>query len=187
MKTVLRNRTGTVPDGIPESLRLWIITQNADNVRDNQDLEEEFNKIGLVKRWTPVLTFSTPGNLAVTYSTQAGDLIRTRDEVVANFNIVTSAFTWTTSSGSLNITGLPYTASTLSADSGFVWSGALGVMQGVTKAGYTGFSPVIIAASNVISVVASGSGKTADNVQAADMPTGGSILLKGKIHFRIRS
>src|SRR6185503_11206313 len=109
-KTVLRARTSKVPDGIEPQMKAWIIAQNADNARDNQDLEEEFNKIGAVKRWTPALTFTTQGDLFVGYSVQSGDLIRTKDEVIATFNLVTNAYAFTTASGSLNITGLPYTA-----------------------------------------------------------------------------
>lgn len=186
MKTVLRQRNGWIPDGINESLRRWIVNLNANTAQDKQDLEEEFNKIGSVKRWTPVLTFTTPGDVSVGYTAQAGDLIRTRDEVMATFNIVTSSFTHTTASGSLNITGLPYTASTLSADSGFAWLGDM-FFSGITKAGYTQIVPAIVAGDNTITLVASGSAKTVDPVMAADMPTGGSVILKGSIHFRIRS
>ena len=186
MKTVLRDRTSNIPDGIDPKIQRWMQIQNSDNTRDHQDLEDEFSKIGSVKKWTPVLTFTTPGDLSVVYTKQAGDLIRTKDEVIATFNIVTSTFTFTTATGSLNITGLPYTASTLSADSGFVWMGDL-FFQGITKANYTVFVPAITAADNVIVVIGSGSGQSASNVAAADMPSGGSVVLKGSIHFRIRS
>lgn len=185
-KTVLRTRTNSVPQGVPESLREWIVTQNTDNARDNEDLEQEFNKIGIIKRWVPAISFTTRGDLVVGYTTQLGDIIRTKDELIATFNIVTSVFTWTTASGSLKITGLPYTASTLSNDSGLVWMGDL-FFQGITKANYTQFTPAISAADNNIVVIASGSGQAVVNVQAADMPTGGSVLLKGSVHFRIKS
>lgn len=185
-RTILRTRTSTVPDGIPPQLRQWIVTQNADNVRDNQDLEDEFNKIGAVKRWTPALTFATPGDLAVTYSMHMGDIIRTKDEIHATFNLVTSAFTWTTASGALRITGLPYTASTLADDSGFAWVGGL-FFQGITKANYTQFCPAVLAADNIITITASGSGQAVSSVVAADVPSGGSVLLKGSVHFRLRS
>lgn len=184
-KTVLRRRTGSVPEGIEPQLREWIVTQNADNQRDNQDIEDEFNKIGLVKRWTPVLTYATPGNLSVGYAVQMGDLVRTKDGITASFFIQTNAYSFTTASGALEITGLPYTASTLSDDSGMTWVGSMN-FNGITKANYTQFVPTIAAGSNIVKVIASGSGQTEAFLAAADVPTGGTVILNGTLFFRIR-
>lgn len=58
--------------------------------------------------WTPALTFDTPGDLAVTYTTQTGFYQRIGQTVIASFSILTSSFTWSTSAGSLRVTGFPF-------------------------------------------------------------------------------
>jgi hypothetical protein len=127
--------------------------------------------------WTPTLTFGTPGNLSVSYTIRSGSAIKIGNLVVASFNVVTSAFTHTTASGNATITGLPYAAETSPAvDS---W-GAVN-WAGVTKAGYTQIMGVVGSTSLVF--YASGSGVARSVVTAADMPTGGSVVLSGTICY----
>jgi hypothetical protein len=187
MKTILRQRNVTPPDGIDPKVRDWMIDTNAQAADERRDLEDEFSKIGKVARWTPVLTFAVPGDLAVSYTTNMGDLIRTRDGIIAQFRIITSAFTYTTASGVLAITGLPYTASTLSADSAMGWVGGGLVFQGITKANFTQFVPQIMAGSSSILIVASGSAQVPANLTTTDVPSGGSVVLAASLSFRIRS
>src|SRR3990172_6973053 len=80
--------------------------------------------------WTPVLTFATPGNLSVVYTTQTGRYQKIGRVVNAYFTMSTSTFTHTTASGSLNITGLPFTSITSSS---IRLCGSL-LWQGITKA-----------------------------------------------------
>ena len=134
-------------------------------------------------KWTPAITFATPGDLAVTYTTQVGDLAIIDGEVRAGFRIITSAFTHTTAAGNLQITGLPIQAN---SDSGFVWSGALPSWGGITMAGgRTQCGLSITAGTSVITVTASGSAVASANITAAEMPTGGAVVLRGDIRFRI--
>lgn len=65
--------------------------------------------------WTPTLSFTTPGDLSVTYSTQEGDYVRVGDHVFLSGRVVTSAFTYTTATGALRMGGLPFTPSTPAA------------------------------------------------------------------------
>lgn len=61
--------------------------------------------------WTPTLTFATPGDLSVAYTTRAGNYTKIGDLVYLQCTIVTSSFTYTTSSGNINITGVPFAVS----------------------------------------------------------------------------
>lgn len=147
---------------------------------------EEKDALSLIEKedWTPVLTFATAGNLSVTYSTQWGELLRLPNNVgVANFRIVTSAFTHTTASGNLQITGLTVTAADDSGASE-VWDGAC-VWGGVTKANYTQVVASLAQGSSTILFSASGSGQAVTNLTASDLPTGGSVVLRGSIIFRM--
>ncbi len=131
--------------------------------------------------WTPALTFATPGDLAVTYSSQLGWYTKIGNVVVCWFNLVTSAFTHTTASGSLQITGLPFSVNST--------TGSFGIstlyFQGITKAGYTQFVFRAIPGSTGADCLASGSGVAAATVNAADMPTAGTVLLRGQLTYRV--
>jgi hypothetical protein len=123
--------------------------------------------------FTPVLTFATPGNLSVTYDTQAGFYTKNGREVTLSIALDTATFTHTTASGALTITGLPFTAlgtSGYRATGGVVWTG-------ITKANYTEVKAVIEAGQVVMILQASGSAQVVSNVAAADMPTTGNVQL----------
>jgi len=61
--------------------------------------------------WTPVLTFATPGTLAVTYNAQTGTYTKVGRLVTVIFRLSFAAagIIKGTASGALSITGLPYT------------------------------------------------------------------------------
>jgi hypothetical protein len=144
----------------------------------------QFNIIGptltIPGTWTPVLTFATPGNVSVTYGTQVGGYIRRGKEITFNFDVRTSAFTHTTASGNLQLTGLPFTSAGLNQE----WHGST-IWTGITKANYTQINPRITEGVTLIIFGASGSGQTIANVTAADMPTGGTVQLIGSVTCRI--
>jgi hypothetical protein len=128
--------------------------------------------------WTPAITFSNPGNVAVTYSTRSGNYIRTGNTVAATFEIVTSSFTYTTATGDLYITGLPFTSSAQVQS----FSGDL-EFQGITKAGYTNYTLNIEENALFIRIRASGSGVPILTVGTGDVPTGGSVIFRGSITY----
>lgn len=132
--------------------------------------------------WTPSLTFATPGDLAVAYTWQIGEYFRFGNVVMLFFTILTSGFTHTTASGGIRITGVPLTAKTLT---NMRWNGALGQVQGVTKVNYTQFMAGINSAGTFLTVTASGSGQATGPVNAADMPTGGTITLAGSVIYSV--
>lgn len=137
--------------------------------------------------WSPVLTFATPGNLSVTYQFQFGDSIIQGSSITLIGMIQTSAFTFTTASGNLWITGIPKDAD--ASRSGFVWTGSASY-QGITKASYTQFVPQIGPETNGnntrIRFLASGSGQSLANVTASDVPSGGTVSLRFQITYRFR-
>lgn len=126
--------------------------------------------------WTPVITFSTPGDLNVAYATQQGLYTKIGRQVTLQFALATSAFTHTTAAGSLQITGVPFTSSN------GTYIGAM-YFQGVTKATYTQVSTLYVAATAFLTLFASGSGVAAASVTATDMPTGGGVSFVGTITY----
>lgn len=131
--------------------------------------------------WTPALTFATPGDLNVTYTAQFGSYVKIGSLVVLDFSIVTSAFTHTTASGAVKITGVPFASAN---DLGRPY-GAIG-WQGITKANYTDAKVRFEgAASQILTVYMSGSGQNQANLTASDFPTGGTVILQGSISYRV--
>lgn len=135
---------------------------------------------GVEQAWTPVLTCVTPGNLAVSYSVQAGGYIK-RDHIIEYwYNVVTSAFTHTAGeSGNVELTGLPYASNTTANN---VHAGAL-TFGGVTKASYTQVTSAIAAGTAIVTFFASGSGQASGRLQIADMPTAANVVLQGASQY----
>lgn len=129
--------------------------------------------------FTPALTFATPGNLSVTYSAQVGRYVKRGRKVSVQISIALSAFTHTTASGNLIITGLPYAAANVTNNH------AIGAMSfsGVTKASYTQFSPYVAPTDTTLLVLASGSGQVLSTITAADMPSGGTVALRLTVEY----
>lgn len=130
--------------------------------------------------WTPVLTFATPGNLSVAYVLQAARYVKSGLMVNASFVILTSAFTFTTASGKVLVTGLPFSSSNNSANDR--WYSPI-FWQGITKAGYTQMTASLQPNSAQLEVFGSGSGVAVAQIAAADMPTGGQVILAGTIAY----
>jgi hypothetical protein len=130
--------------------------------------------------WTAVLTCGTPGDLAVTYTTQTGTYQRLGNRCTINFNIVTSAFTWTTASGNVKITGLPFTADAAVANN---WGSVM--FSGFTGIGYTQMNSTVNAANTSVNLILSGTGVAISTATIAQFPTGGSVILRGTASFQI--
>lgn len=131
--------------------------------------------------WTPVITAATPGDLSVTCSVQIGERFKLGGLNIAFFRLTTSAFTHTTASGDLQITGLAETAATLAS---FVWVGGNLEFRGITKTNFTQFAPRVDSASNKILIRASGSAQATATVAITDLPTGGTVILNGTVIYR---
>jgi hypothetical protein len=123
--------------------------------------------------FTPVLTFLTPGDLAVTYSTQIGKYTVNQNRVFYDIVIATSSFTHTTASGDLRISGLPFASSSIS---NYFPPTAI-LFQGITKAGYTQFVAQPDYGQTFLLFSAAGSGASISAVSTADVPTGGTVYI----------
>ena len=123
----------------------------------------------VLNTWVPVLTCTTPGNLTIVYSAQAGSYGRFGHVGFIYWEIITSTFTHTTASGSVSITGVPIG----------ILGAAFGNMrfQGITKASYTQFAPD--ASGTEFFIRCSGSAQTTAILQITDMPTAGTVILEG--------
>lgn len=125
--------------------------------------------------WTPALTFATAGDLSIAYSAQVGQYIKIGKLVIAFFSLTTSTFTWTTASGNARITGLPFTADNSAT---IFYPGALS-WGGITKANYTQIVPRVDNNTAFAVLAASGSAQSITTVAAADMPSAGTVTLRG--------
>lgn len=129
--------------------------------------------------WTPSVTFTTPGDLAVVYAARSAAYTKIGRQVFLNFLIATSSFTHTTASGSLLITGLPFASGVPNQIAGCLdW-------QGITKVGYTQIAPVIVGAASTITMIASGSGLGRATVTTVDSPSGSVLFLSGTLSYFI--
>jgi hypothetical protein len=129
--------------------------------------------------WTPVLTFATPGDLNVAYTSQAGRYTKIGRLVHASLLIVTSTFTHTTAGGNLRVTGLPF------AVNGVVSARGAGVLAGYTKANYTQVSMSPTAGQSYCEFSAGGSGQAFAQLAVADMPTGGLVGVRFSVDYTV--
>ena len=125
-----------------------------------------------------MLTFATPGDLSVTYVTQAGLGVKIGSMVLLYGQITTATFTHTTAVGALTITGNTITNGSVSVIAACQW-------QGITKAGYTDVAGALPAGSATITFLASGSGVGTAAVLVADVPTGGTVQVFFTFLFRV--
>src|SRR3990167_3216776 len=100
---------------------------------------------GVQGRWTPSITFDTPGDLAVVYTTQFGHFWRIGEIVILSFCLrATGGFTHTTAAGKLLIQGMPFSPAVgIDSTDGLISTMQLGSLsyRNITKANYTGFVP----------------------------------------------
>jgi hypothetical protein len=130
--------------------------------------------------WTPSVTFATPGDLSLSGITvQGGDYLRVGKWCISQFSFIGVA-TFTTASGNLLITGLPFTTVTSNTVSqgGCRWSN-------ITKAGYTDITSQPVPTSTNANFNASGSGVGRAPVTAANVTSGGTLDLEAGVNFII--
>lgn len=134
--------------------------------------------------WTPVITCATPGNLATTFNYQNGTYTRIGDMVTVFFRIAASAFTWTTASGDIRITGLPFAAA---GDPLMSYSGSLDYFAGFQAASYTQAAVTVTSGNSFLNIsafnVTNGSANSA--MQIAAVPSGTSKDLIASVTYKI--
>ena len=136
------------------------------------------NASGFPIAWTPTLTFATPGDQNIAYTTQFGRSIRKGSLCTVSFVIQTSTFTHSTAAGNLQVTGMPVTSTTATQ----VSDGSL-AFNGITKANYTNFTLRVSSSATLCFIEASGSAQAISTVAAADTPSGGTLILHGEITY----
>ena len=135
---------------------------------------------GVVKSWSPILTASVPGDLAVTYNGLVGEAIRDGDNVDVSFRLWAD-FTHATASGDVRIGGLPHI---ISNESFAIYFGAF-YFEGITKVLYTQFTLSGVGGTNYMNVLASGSAQSGVALQVSDL-TGGTLVFGGAMRYRTR-
>jgi hypothetical protein len=130
--------------------------------------------------WTPVITFVTPGDLAVTYSTQIGTYVKIGKMVHAQLVITTSVFTHTTAAGEFRITGLPFNHVT---GSGKDSTGSI-ELQGFTwPGGRTQVNASIVPNGTYVRAVAMGSGLSRAGLGTGDHASGTNTTIVATIDY----
>lgn len=128
--------------------------------------------------WTPTLTFAVPGDLAVSYTTRVGRYYQISANLVLVYvNITTSSFTYTTSSGNIQITGLPFTQQNTT---GFNARGVT-TFGGVNKVGYSSINVALPPGTSTLSFTASGMNVAAAAVVATDVASGGTVQFLAEV------
>lgn len=128
--------------------------------------------------FTPVWTFATPGDFnANGYASQVGTYIRNGSLVWINVNINAAAPTWTTASGALNITGLPFTSANLDAN-----DFSFGSTQYTNITSATNVSARV--APNAAIALLVGSGAVAGAIAAANMVSGANTSIRFSLVYR---
>lgn len=115
--------------------------------------------------WTPTVTCVTPGDLSVAYTNRTSYWARNGRmvDLQANFTFTP---TYSSASGAISITGLPFQGSSLAVSRGNL------VLTGFNKASYTQVNTAIGVVGTTIAVVASGMNQAAATLAIADLTAG---------------
>lgn len=146
----------------------WLLDLYAEVLGIEEDLEAEPGS------WTPSITFANPGDLSVSYSSQFGHYYRIGRLVFISFTMNTSAFSWATSSGNLQITGLPFESHDEGGRSYFApfW-------QGITMAGFTDMTWELGEGDDFLVARMYASATNFAEVNATHVPSGGNLIFQG--------
>jgi len=127
--------------------------------------------------WTPAITFATPGDLSVSYSTQSGTYTRIGNLVYITF-ILAFAPTFTTASGSFQITGLPFA----------IGASCIGTLQYQATAFPAGTTYMYLrgtAAQSILTINASGSSTSTTALSVTQMTTGSNVTMLGTMTYLV--
>lgn len=130
--------------------------------------------------WTPTLTFTTPGDLSVAYTTRVGNYYRDGNLVHASFYILTSTFTHTTAAGNLIISGFPVAASSAA---NYVATAPIQWQTVTLTAGQTDVIVRLDAGASACYFITGGTGAASQALGTANAPTGSTLLFEGSITY----
>lgn len=132
--------------------------------------------------WTPAITFATPGNLSVAYSDQLGYYTRIGSFVRLSWYL-TFIPTYTTASGAISITGLPFTSygsGGNTAIGGFISGGLLTYPTGCTN-----IQSYIQQGSSIMSLIAQGTGVFQTPFSTTQFLTATTYQIFGSIDYLV--
>jgi hypothetical protein len=128
--------------------------------------------------WTPVATFSTPGDVSVAYTTQTGTYTRMGNVVIITMTL-TFTPTFTTAAGSLDVSGLPFTI--LSTIYGTAINGS-GFNYPASR---TDIASSFVASGTILRVVGTGSGVSASNLGVTQFTSGVSHTIRASAFYLV--
>lgn len=132
--------------------------------------------------FTPTFSFSTPGDLNVSYSgTQLGFYSIIANQVFISFKLKCTP-TFTTSSGLLQMGGLPVACTSLS---GFLAYGSVVGSSLVFPSGTTSLSLSILAGASNLSIQSSGTGSAIGTFTPSNFLSGTQVVIEGSIVYSI--
>lgn len=123
---------GTAP-AAPVEGQLWFESSGSKLMVRDSTASIPIIEIGT---WTPTVRPDTAGDFSVSYTTQTGTYLKIGRRLWIDLNLVTSAMTWTTSSGTMRLYGLPYTMSSAAGQLGAFPLATYGGLSLATTAGY---------------------------------------------------
>lgn len=128
--------------------------------------------------WTPVWTFSTMGDLSVSYSSQVG-IFRRIGKLNYLSIIMTATPTYTTASGALEITGMPFNSSSTTIGTPCV--------EGANCTWTAGRTTAVIRCntSGVINVAGMGSAAAVTNFNVTNFPTTLVQTIRGNLSYPV--
>ena len=132
--------------------------------------------------WTPALTFATPGDLSVSYTTQVGWWWRLGEVVLAHAYVecpVTTGFTFSSASGNLTMTGLQFVAKN---ESSLFPIGAC-AYENISRASYSQVSAFAEPNTSTLLFSIDGMGQTHDNVKATDMTSAAKTIIVATVAY----
>ena len=171
--------TALDPGNIPGALAECVLRYNLANTR-----WELLNPAPSTGTWTPVVTFATPGDLAVVYNAQVGSYTKIGRLVTISCTISTTTFTYTTASGNLQVTGLPFAAKTVTnyfavaslLHGGLTVTGAIGTNIRVTSG-----------ASIAIPTISAGGPSSISTLTTGNTTSGSGVVLEFTMQYEAAS
>lgn len=174
--------TITVDSGCTGTINNWPSNRSYANYVNDVSGSTVRNMVGQrFVDFTPVVTFSSVGDLSVVYATQIATAAFNAGLLTLNISLEFTP-TFTTAADELIITNLTADM-TAFTQAGQVWEGSMH-FSNVTKAGYTQFTPVIESGASEIKIRASGSGQALDWVKAANITSGATTRLFMTLTYR---
>ena len=131
--------------------------------------------------WTPTFSFTTPGNVNVTYISQHGNYSQIGNIVICAFSVLASSITYSTASGDFIIGNLPFTSANVN---GNINSNAVSIVGFSYPASTTSILAIVGQNNNYMTFTTLGS-NALGNVTTTQVTSGSSVIAQGCIIYQI--